>query len=106
MRHLWKALEKAYQVVAQIANSAAKEARQVLFQPPYKFIRLDLSLENYRDLFFATEFFNDLKNSLIAAAGAIALNVVAATLAGYGLTRFEFWAKRVRAFLDDMHGVK
>jgi len=68
--------------------------RQVLFQPPYKFIRLDLSFENYRDLFFATEFFNYLKNSLIAAAGAIALNVVAATLAGYGLTRFEFWAKR------------
>jgi multiple sugar transport system permease protein len=68
--------------------------RQVLFQPPYKFIRLDLSLENYRDLFFATEFFNYLKNSLIAAFGAIVLNVVAATLAGYGLTRFNFWAKR------------
>ena len=26
--------------------------RQVLFQPPYKFFRLDVSLENYRDLFF------------------------------------------------------
>jgi multiple sugar transport system permease protein len=68
--------------------------RQVLFQPPYKFFRLDVSLENFRDLFFATEFLIYLKNSLIAAAGAIALNVVAATLAGYGLTRFDFWAKR------------
>ncbi len=68
--------------------------RQVLFQPPYKFFRLDVSLENFKDLFFATEFAIYLKNSLIAAAGAIALNVVAATLAGYGLTRFDFWAKR------------
>ena len=68
--------------------------REVLFQPPYRFFRLDLSLENYRDLFFATDFFIYLKNSLIVAFGSIVLNVVAATLAGYGLTRFDFWAKR------------
>ena len=68
--------------------------RQVLFQPPYKFFRLDLSLENYKDLFFATEFFVYFKNSVIAAAGAVVLNVITATLAGYGLTRFDFWAKR------------
>jgi multiple sugar transport system permease protein len=68
--------------------------REILFRPPYKFFRLDLSLENFQDLFFATDFLIYLKNSLIAAFGSIVLNVFAATLAGYGLTRFEFWAKR------------
>jgi multiple sugar transport system permease protein len=71
--------------------------REVLFRPPYRFARLDVSLENYRDLFFATEFITYLKNSLIAAAGAIVLNVVAATLAGYGLTRFAFRGKKTFA---------
>ncbi len=68
--------------------------RTVLFQPPYKFFRLDLSVENYRDLFFATEFLTYMKNSVIAAVGAILLNIFAATLAGYGLTRFTFWGKK------------
>jgi multiple sugar transport system permease protein len=68
--------------------------RQVLFRPPYQLVRLDLSLENYRDLLFASEFLTYLANSLIAAAGA----VVAATLAGYGLTRFAFPGKKTFAF--------
>jgi multiple sugar transport system permease protein len=72
--------------------------RQVLFRPPYAFVRTDLSLENYRDLLFASEFVTYLRNSLIAAAGAIVLNVVAATLAGYGLTRFGFAGKKTFAF--------
>ncbi|MBI2469011.1 MAG: carbohydrate ABC transporter permease [Candidatus Rokubacteria bacterium] len=71
--------------------------RQVLFQPPYAFVRTDLSLENFRDLFFTTEFITYLKNSLIAATGAIVLNAVAATLAGYGLTRFGFRGKKTFA---------
>ncbi len=68
--------------------------RGALFQPPYQFFRLDLSLGNYEDLFFATDFLIYLKNSVIAASGAIVLNVIAATLAGYGLTRFSFKGKR------------
>ncbi|HEY7251919.1 MAG TPA: carbohydrate ABC transporter permease, partial [Methylomirabilota bacterium] len=72
--------------------------REVLFKPPYKLFRLDLSLANYRELLFATEFLTYLRNSLIAAAGAIVLNVVAATLAGYGLTRFAFPGKKGFAF--------
>lgn len=71
--------------------------RAVLFRPPYQLVRADLSLENFRDLLFATEFLVYLENSLIAAAGAIALNVVAATLAGYGLTRFAFRGKKTFA---------
>ena len=72
--------------------------RAVLFRPPYRLVRTYLSLENFRDLLFATEFLVYAKNSLIAAAGAIVLNVVAATLAGYGLTRFAFRGKKTFAF--------
>ena len=72
--------------------------REALFKPPYRFFRLDFSLGNYRELLFATEFVRYFANSLIAAVGAIVLNVVAATLAGYGLTRFAFPGKKTFAF--------
>ena len=72
--------------------------REALFRPPYRFVRLDLSLGNYRELLFATEFVRYFANSLIAAVGAIVLNVIAATLAGYGLTRFAFPGKKTFAF--------
>jgi hypothetical protein len=52
---------------------------------------------NYRELLFATEFVRYF-NILIAAVGAIVLNVVAATLAGYGLTWFAFPGKETFAF--------
>ena len=68
--------------------------RDALFRPPFQLVRLDFSLGNFAELLFATEFLVYLKNSLIAAAGAIVLNVVAATLAGYGLSRFSFFGKR------------
>ena len=69
--------------------------RDALFRPPFALIRFDFSLGNFADLLFAaTEFLVYLENSLIAAAGAIVLNVVAATLAGYGLSRFSFFGKR------------
>jgi multiple sugar transport system permease protein len=72
--------------------------REVLFRPPYRLFRTDLSLGNYRDLLFATEFLVYFRNSLIAAVGAIVLNVIAATLCGYGLTRFAFPGKKGFAF--------
>ena len=72
--------------------------REALFKPPFRLFRLDFSLSNYRELLFATEFARYFVNSLIAAVGAIVLNVVAATLAGYGLTRFAFPGKKTFAF--------
>ena len=72
--------------------------REALFKPPYRLFRLDFSLGNYRELLFATEFARYFVNSLIAAVGAIVLNVIAATLAGYGLTRFAFPGKKTFAF--------
>ena len=72
--------------------------REALFRPPYQFFRLDFSLGNYRELLFATEFVRYFVNSLIAAVVAIVRNVVAATLAVYGLTRFAFPSKKTFAF--------
>src|SRR5687768_17188159 len=71
--------------------------RAVLFRRPYQLVRLDLSLENFRDLLFATEFLVYAKNTVLAAVGAIALNVIGATLAGYGLPSFTFRRKRTCA---------
>jgi multiple sugar transport system permease protein len=68
--------------------------RAFLFRPPYKLFRLDLSLENIRELLSATQFLTFMGNSLIVAAGAVVLNVVAATLAGYALSRFRFPLKQ------------
>jgi multiple sugar transport system permease protein len=68
--------------------------RDALFRPPFQLVRFGFSLGNFEELLFATEFLVYLKNSLIASAGAIILNVVAATLAGYGLSRFSFFGKR------------
>jgi multiple sugar transport system permease protein len=71
--------------------------RAELFRPPYKLFRLDFSLENLAELLSATQFLAFLSNSLIVAFGKVAVNVVAATLAGYGLSRFEFGFKKLFA---------
>jgi multiple sugar transport system permease protein len=71
--------------------------KEFLFRPPFRLFRSDLSLQNLHDLFTATEFLTYLKNSLIAAAGAVALNMVAATFAGYALSRFDFRLKQTFA---------
>ena len=67
--------------------------KSFIFRPPISIIHFNFSLENFRELILGTEFLVYLKNSLIAAGGAIVLNVFAATLAGYGLSRFRFWGK-------------
>lgn len=71
--------------------------KEFLFRPPYQLVRFDLSLQNIRELLSATEFLVYLKNSLIVAGGAVVLNVVAATFAGYGLSRYEFRLKQLFA---------
>lgn len=69
--------------------------RAELFQPPYQILRFSYSLENIRELLNATQFMTFLGNSLIVALGTVVLNVIAATLAGYGLSRFDFRFKQV-----------
>lgn len=68
--------------------------RAELFQPPYDLLRTSYSLENLRELLSETEFLTFMANSLIVAGGAVVVNVVAATLAGYGLSRFQFRGKQ------------
>lgn len=68
-----------------------------LFRPPFKLIRFDLSLQSVSELLSSTEFLVYLKNSLIAAGGAVALNVLAATFAGYALSRYQFRLKQAFA---------
>ena len=64
--------------------------RAELFSPPYDLLRLDYSLENIRELLTETGFATFMMNSLIVAFGAVIINVIAATLAGYALSRFRF----------------
>lgn len=71
--------------------------REEIFQPPFELIRFDLSLGNVHELLSATEFLVYLQNSLIVAAGAVVLNVIAATFAGYALARYQFLLKQVFA---------
>lgn len=71
--------------------------REELFRPPFQLLRFDLSLENITELLSATEFLVYMMNSLIVAAGAVLLNVVAATFAGYALSRYEFRLKHTVA---------
>lgn len=68
--------------------------RAAFFSPPYQLFRFDLSLENIRELLAATQFLTFMANSLIVAAGTVVLNIVAATLAGYALSRFRFPLKQ------------
>ena len=68
--------------------------REALFRPPYQLIRFDLTLDNVRELFAETQFMTFMANSLIVAFGAVVINVFAASLAGYVLSRFPFPLKR------------
>lgn len=68
--------------------------REALFRPPYRLIRFDLTLDNVRELFAETQFLTFMANSLIVAFGAVVINVFAASLAGYVLSRFPFPLKR------------
>lgn len=71
--------------------------RAELFKPPYPLIRFRYSLENIADLLSATQFLTFMVNSLIVAFGTVLVNVVVATLAGYGLSRFDFRLKKAFA---------
>lgn len=55
------------------------------------------TLENYEELFSSGEFRGYLMNSVVIAIGTMLLTVVCATLAGYGLARFQFPGQRVIA---------
>ena len=77
--------------------TTALTPRAELFKPPYPLLRATYSFENISELLSATQFLTFMNNSLLVALGTVVVNVVAATLAGYGLSRFEFRFKKVFA---------
>lgn len=64
-----------------------------LLQNPYRLIPAEPTLAIYERLFFDTLFLTYFKNSVIVAAGSVAISVTLCTLAGYGLARSEFEGK-------------
>jgi len=73
------------------------EPPTTLFSPPYSYFPTTFSIENYRLLLFETYFLTFLKNSLIVGFFCTLITAVVSTLAGYGLTRFEFRGKKLIA---------
>lgn len=64
-----------------------------LFSPEVNIIPTSVTVENIV-LLWQTEFPNQLKNSIIIAAGATTLTAILASLGGYGLARSNFRRKR------------
>lgn len=97
-RMLWLTVGMTFVVfpLYWMANTALTP-RSELFKPPYPLIRTTYSLENIRELLSATQFLTFMVNSLIVALGTVAVNVVVATLAGYGMSRFDFKMKKLFA---------
>ncbi|GKX32593.1 MAG: sugar ABC transporter permease [Rhizobiaceae bacterium MnEN-MB40S] len=98
MRFMWLSVGMIFVVFPLYwMATTALTPRAELFKPPYPLLRTSYSLENLIELLSATQFLTFLKNSLIVAAGSVCINVVAATLAGYALSRFAFRGKNLFA---------
>ena len=97
----------AFPIVWIVMNSF-KEAADVNAYPPV--FRFSPTLENYKVLFdiadaeatnygtLRVEFFKPVINSVIIAAGAVLLSLIAGVPAGYALARFNFRGKEDLAF--------
>ncbi|MBK0328085.1 carbohydrate ABC transporter permease [Rhodobacteraceae bacterium F11138] len=95
MRFLWLAVGMLFVCFPLYWMAVtALTPRTELFRPPYDVIRFSYSLENIRELLSATQFLTFMGNSLIVALGTVVINVMASTLAGYALSRFEFRGKK------------
>lgn len=69
------------------------------FSNPEKFIRLDLTLDNYKNLFAQLPIFRYFWNSLVVATIATFGQVVVAAFAGYAFARFSFKFRDVLFFI-------
>lgn len=82
------AFSMLYPFFAMVNLSFAQNAD--FFSNPEKFIRLDLTLDNYKNLFFELPVLKYFWNSLIVATVATFGQVIFSALAGYAFARFEF----------------
>jgi len=63
------------------------------------YLPVDITFENFSNVWHNTEFVTYFINSLIAAAGCILVTLLVSTLGGYGLTRLQFKGKTLVARL-------
>ncbi len=76
---------------------SAIQPELTLFSNTFHILPQSPTLENFRELFTATNFWTFYLNSILAALGTMVISVVSATLAGYALTRFSFPGKKQMA---------
>jgi multiple sugar transport system permease protein len=79
--------------VIWIMISSIKQNRDLFHSPPIFFPTMTPSWEHYQKLFATTNYLLYLRNSFIVAIGSTLLCVTLATLAAYGLTRYNFRGK-------------
>lgn len=68
-----------------------------MFTRPISLLPNTVTLDHFLNLFTKTQFVNYYINSVIVAAGVVALTTTIATLGGYGLTRLEIPFKKTFA---------
>lgn len=74
-------------------NTALHDLGDILNTPP-QFLPINITLKNFENLIYQTDFVTFYVNSIILAGGVILLTTTLATLAGYGLTRLDIPYKR------------
>ena len=79
-----------------MALTSIKPDKEILASPP-TFWTGEASLDAYVRLFSTTNFLDYLQNSVTVAASATILCIFVATLAGYSITRFQFWGRETFA---------
>lgn len=77
--------------------SSALRPNEGMFVRPVRMLPGTLTLENYERIFTGSDFVRYYANSVIVAAGVVALTTVTSTLGGYGLTRIDIPHKRLFA---------
>ena len=79
-----------------MALTSIKPDKEILASPP-TFWTGEPSLDAYARLFSTTNFLDYLQNSIMVAATATILCIFVSTLAGYSITRFQFWGRETLA---------
>ncbi len=69
-----------------------------LFQSPYRLIPEVFNLEGYVTNFENGNIFIWIRNSVMVAIGSVVLNIIIASLAAFGISRFRFKFNRVMLF--------
>lgn len=75
--------------------SQSLKATGAFFEYPFQWIPDSPTLENYRLLFRSSSILRWTLNSLLIAGGCAILQILTASLAGYGFARKKFWGRDV-----------